>query len=126
MTDHRRDLGASGERLAAHFLTKSGYRILARNWRYGSIGELDLVAQDGDCLVIVEVRTRRGQSYGTPEESVIQAKQARLATLAAAYAAETGWNGPLRIDVVAIHLAADGSLREIHHLRDAVEGSHTL
>ncbi len=126
MADNRRALGAAGERLAAHFLTKSGYRILARNWRYGSAGELDLVAADGDCLVAVEVRTRRGQSYGTPEESVIQSKQARLATLAAAYAAETGWSGPIRVDVVAIHLATDGSLREINHVRDAVDGSHTL
>lgn len=126
MGDSRRALGAAGERLAAHFLSKSGYRILARNWRYGATGELDLVAQDGECLVAVEVRTRRGQRYGTPEESVVEAKQGRLATLAEAYAAETGWSGPLRIDVVAIHLAADGSLREIRHVRDAVEGSHTL
>ena len=120
MSDRRRDLGAAGERLAARYLTIAGYRILARNWRFGSAGELDLVAQDGDCLVAVEVRTRRGQAFGTPEESVRPAKQSRLAMLAEAYAAQSGWDGPLRIDVIAIHLAPDGRLLRINHLRDAV------
>lgn len=121
MTDARRSLGAAGERLAAEFLVGQGCSLLARNWRSGSLGEIDLVAQDGACLVVVEVRTRRGQRFGTAEESVTPRKQARLVSLAEAYVTETGWAGPVRIDVVAIQLAANGSLLRINHLRDAVQ-----
>ncbi|MCS6845603.1 MAG: YraN family protein [Caldilineales bacterium] len=122
MTDPRRSLGAVGERLAAEYLAQQGYRVVARNWRSGRGGEIDLVAEDGACLVIVEVRTRRGERFGPPEESVTAAKQARLAALAEAYAQAVGWAGPLRVDVVAVHLAADGRLLGIRHLRDAVGG----
>jgi putative endonuclease len=120
MKDARRSLGAAGERLAADFLAGQGYALLARNWRRGALGEIDLVAQDGACLVIVEVRTRRGRSFGTAEESVTPRKQARLVSLAEAYTAATGWTGPLRIDVVAIQLAANGSILRINHVQDAV------
>jgi putative endonuclease len=78
------------------------------------------LAQDGSTLVIVEVRTRRGQLFGSAEESVTPGKQARLAALAEAYSASVGWQGPLRIDVVAIALSGDGRLLEIRHIVDAV------
>lgn len=116
----RQSLGDAGERLAARLLQDKGYVLVARNWRSGATGEIDLVAQDGDCLVIVEVRTRRGERFGAPEESLTARKRARLAALAEAYAAQTGWNGPLRVDVVAIHLATDGRLVAINHVLDAV------
>lgn len=120
MSDDRQRLGRAGEQMAAELLAGKGYQILARNWRSGRTGELDLVAQDGPCLVIVEVRTRRGQRFGSAEESVTPAKQARLAALAAAYSSEAGWQGPLRIDVVAIALSADGRPLETRHLVDVV------
>lgn len=116
----RQELGQAGERLAAHYLEAKGLRFVARNWRNGRLGEIDLVAQDGACLVIVEVRTRRGEAFGTPEESVTPAKQARLASLAEAYCLAADWRGPVRIDVVAIALAQDGRLLEIRHYPDAV------
>lgn len=121
MSNARRGLGQTGEQLAARYLTAQGYQIEARNWRLTGLGEIDLVARDGDCLVIVEVRTRRGQSFGAPEESVTGRKQARLAALAEAYAAAASWNGPMRIDVVGVHLAADGRLLGINQVRDAVQ-----
>ncbi len=120
MKTKRQNLGAAGERLAAQLLQDKGYVLLARNWRGGTIGEIDLVAQDGDCLVIVEVRTRRGEPFGAPEESLTARKRARLAALAEAYAAQVGWSGPLRVDVVAIHLALDGRLEAVNHVLDAV------
>jgi putative endonuclease len=112
----------TGERLAAQFLADQGYRLLDRNWRFGREGEIDLVAVDGECLVIVEVRTRRGSAFGTPEESVTGRKQARLAALTQAYVAEQDWSGPVRIDVVGVHLSQQGHLLDINHLQDVVSG----
>ncbi len=84
MTRRRLRLGALGERLAAAHLESKGYRILHRNWRCRE-GEVDLVAERDGCLVFVEVRTRRGEAHGSPEESVTAAKAARLLAVAEAF-----------------------------------------
>jgi len=125
--DRRKALGRQGEDLAAAYLARQGYDIIMRNWRIRS-GELDIVAQDGDWLVFVEVRTRRigkgaaGPMLGSPEESVTPRKQPQLVALADAYLFESSWGGPWRIDVVALELRADGSVARLNHLRDAVGG----
>ena len=119
--DARRGLGQRGEALAARQLAAKGYQIVARNWRCET-GELDLVAQKGECLVMVEVRTRRGQSMGSPEESITAAKQARLITLGEAYVQECEWNGDWRIDVVAIEMDRQGRLLRVDHYENAVTG----
>ncbi len=118
----RLGLGRRGEALAARRLEAEGYRILARNYR-SQAGEVDLVAQEGDCLVFVEVRTRNGDLYGTPEESVTARKQARLMRVAETYLSEheildVDW----RIDVVAIDMAPGGRVRRLDILRNAVSG----
>lgn len=116
----RRDLGRRGEALAARRLAEAGYRILARNYRCSS-GEVDLVAQDGDCLVFVEVRTRHGDLWGTPEESVTKAKQARLVKVAQSYLAEhEAWDVDWRIDVVAVDIDPRGLVRRLSIVRNAV------
>lgn len=74
-------LGRAGEVHAAQYLEAQGYVLLARNWRVRE-GELDIVAQEGDTLVFVEVKTRRTRTYGTGEESVDARKQQQLALLA--------------------------------------------
>jgi putative endonuclease len=117
----RRGLGRHGEELAARHLAGLGYEILERNWRCGA-GELDLVARDGDCLAFVEVRTRRGQDMGSPEESVTLAKQARLVALAETYVQEHDWPGPWRIDVVAVEMDTRGRLQRLDHYENAVTG----
>ena len=119
--DDRRGLGRHGEDLAARYLTAQSYTILTRNWRCAH-GELDLVARDGDCLVLVEVRTRRGRALGTPEESITPAKQARLVDLAWAYVQEQDWSGDWRIDVVAIEMNRRGRLLRMEHYENAVTG----
>lgn len=119
--DGRRGLGRHGEELAARHLEGKGYQIVARNWRCRE-GEIDLVAHDGPDLVIVEVRTRRGLAYGSPEESITPAKQARLALLAEAYVQAENWPGNWRIDVVAIEIDARGRLLRIEHYDNAVGG----
>jgi len=122
----RKALGQHGEDRAAAYLVGQGYEIIARNWRTRA-GELDLVARDGGWLVFVEVRARRAggtglPSLGSPEESVTPRKQARLAAMAEAYLFENPWDGPWRIDVVALEIRPDGSVARLNHLRDAVGG----
>ncbi|NLF13839.1 MAG: YraN family protein [Anaerolineaceae bacterium] len=119
--DDRRGLGRHGENLAARHLAARGYEILERNWRCGA-GELDLVARDGACLAFVEVRTRRGQELGSPEESITAAKQARLINLAETYLQEHEWPGPWRIDVVAVEMDVRGRLKRLDHYENAVTG----
>ena len=117
----RQGLGRRGEQLAARQLEAKGFQIVTRNWRCES-GELDLVARDGECLVMVEVRTRRGQSMGSPEESITAAKQARLALLGQAYVQENDWSGAWRIDVVAIQMDRSGRVLRMAHYENAVTG----
>lgn len=122
MSDGRQLLGRWGEKVAAHFLEAKGYVIVERNWRTGR-GELDLVAQDGSTLVFVEVKTRRGQEYGTPEESITPRKQEKLLELVQNYLTnhqlgEAEW----RVDVVAIELDKGGKLLRCDHIPDALLG----
>ena len=119
MNPGRRDLGAFGERVAAAHLEAKGYRIRARNFRCRE-GEIDIVAEDGDCLVFVEVRTRRGDAFGTPAESVTVAKERRLLTVARAYLQEHPDAPPdQRIDVVAVELSR-GRLMAVQHIEGAI------
>jgi putative endonuclease len=96
-------LGRSGERRAARHLERQGLRILARNWR-SAHGELDLIARDGEQLVVVEVRTAGSRPFtGRPELSVGPQKQRRLARLAQIWLRGTTWRPRgVRFDVVGV------------------------
>jgi putative endonuclease len=121
MKDARKKLGRLGESLAADHLEQRGYVIRQRNYRC-PIGEMDIVAEDGDCLVFVEVRTRRGREYGTPEESITAAKQAKLVEVAQTYLQEHDWPEDWRIDVVAVELTRRGKLERVTVIQNAVGG----
>jgi putative endonuclease len=112
-------VGDYGERVAQRFLTDQGMRVLSRGWRCRQ-GEIDLVAVDGDCLVVCEVKTRRSVRAGTPLDAVTPAKLARLRKLAAAWLAEHGGGYPdVRIDVVAVLVPRRGGPR-VEHVRGLV------
>lgn len=119
MTDRRRATGRRGEALAAGHLVELGMRVCETNWRC-PIGEVDIVARDGDWLVLVEVRTRRGTRFGRPEESIGRVKQDKLVALGQYYAQVTGWPGPWRIDVVAVELGPDDAAGRVTHYPNAV------
>ena len=121
MSDHRRQLGEWGESVAAVHLEAKGITIVDRNWRT-VYGEIDLVAQDGDELVFVEVKTRRGSQMGTPEEALTKEKSERLRQLAQLYLAENELERDWRIDLVAIEIDSTGKLLRCDHIRDAVLG----
>lgn len=101
-----RKIGALGEEIAARFLKRAGYRILARNWRTGRL-EMDLVARDGEAIVFVEVKTRRpGPQH--PAEAVDRRKRARLARAAGRWIATRGGAAEYRFDVVAVTIGPNG------------------
>ncbi|HYF75894.1 MAG TPA: YraN family protein [Symbiobacteriaceae bacterium] len=105
----RTALGRAGEEAAARHLSELGYRILARNVRF-RFGELDIVAEQNDCLVFVEVKTRTGAGYGSAAEAVTPAKQRQLVRLAGAYLAATGGRErPCRFDVVTVEPGPAGA-----------------
>ena len=112
----RAGVGRYGEQVAAAHLQANGIRVLERNWRCRE-GEIDIVAEDGDCLVVCEVKTRRTDAYGPPAEAVTPVKLARLRRLTAAWLAEHEGTWPaVRIDVVAVTRALRGAAR-VEHLR---------
>lgn len=121
-TRARKNLGDSGERVAAMFLEQRGYKILARNFRTRA-GEMDLIAEDADGLAFVEVRTRRGDEAGTPEESLTPRKRARLFLVAQEFLqaheeyADRAW----RVDLVAIELDRAGRIARMDVIKSAVE-----
>jgi len=118
----RRRLGNWGEGVAAVRLEAEGYAIVARNWRCAA-GEIDLVARDGETLVFVEVKTRRGRAYGAPEEALTPRKAQKLLQLGAQYVYENALGDiNWRIDLVAIELDTRGLLLRCDHVRNAVLG----
>lgn len=118
--DDRTRIGHYGEQLAAEYLRSAGMVVLDRNWRprgLGVRGELDLVARDGDELVIVEVKTRRSIAFGAPSEAVTARKLRSLRSLALAWLDDRCIHAPkLRFDVIAVTLPPAGQ-PVIEHLR---------
>ena len=116
----RRELGAIGEKLAKNFLKKKGYRIIETNFRCRE-GEIDIVAQQKDYLVFVEVRTKTGSSFGSPEESVTFAKKEKLIASALVYL-DSHRNRPSlwRIDFVAVELDQKGKATRIEIIENAI------
>ena len=102
MSNKHLSLGRRGEELAGKFLKKAGYKILESNYR-GRLGEIDLVAEDGDCLVFVEVKSRGSLACGHPLESIDSRKQRQLIKAAREYLAEHGAEERVcRFDAVSV------------------------
>jgi putative endonuclease len=117
--DRRSDeLGKRGEDLAAQYLAGTGLVVLSRNWRCRE-GEVDLVATDGERLVVCEVKTRSWTGYGEPSEGVTPAKAARIRRVASAWLRvhRVGWC-EIRFDVLAVLCPQDGPVT-VEHLQGA-------
>ena len=121
----RRWFGNRSEHAAERFLKRLGYKILARNY-VCSLGELDLVAADGDCVVFVEVRSTEKEDLDGPAESVDSAKQLRLTKLALHFLRHNLLGRPARFDVLALSWPADRSAPTIDHYRSAFKASAAL
>lgn len=115
MAEHN-DLGTLGEEIAVRHLHDKGFTILSTNWRYGK-DEIDIIAEKGDFLVIVEVKTRRSAGFGEPEVFVNQAKQKFLVRAAQAYLEKNEVEKETRFDIISIVL--NNNTRKVNHIEDA-------
>lgn len=115
MADHN-DLGKFGEDLALKELTKKGYRLKDRNYRFGK-GEIDLIMLDGDKIVFIEVKTRQTAEIGEPYLAVTKKKQRQLIRIAHQYIVSKNIDKDARFDIVSI---VHNSFRTaIEHIDDA-------
>ena len=106
MAQHN-ETGFAGEKLAVEWLSKQGFKIREANWRYRHL-EVDLIAEKGDTLHFIEVKTRRNTKFGNPEESINRQKMRNLKDAAEQYMIlKPGWKW-IQFDVLAILLKADG------------------
>jgi len=119
LSKQRIRLGKAGENIAANFLLDKGLVIITRNFR-DKFGEIDIIAKDGETLVFVEVKTRRSDHFGIPEEAVTPAKQQQIIRVAMNYLAQGKLlDAPVRFDVIGITLKNGNP--EIIHLVSAFE-----
>ena len=114
--DKRKNLhtGRIGEDKACEYLEQNGFDIIERNHRT-KYGETDIVAKKGDKLVFVEVRTKTGDRFGFPEDSLGKIKMMKLRKNALAYVSRNHWRGPYRIDAVCIILNFSGGMQYLRH-----------
>ena len=119
MTRERLDLGKLGEDLAFKRIKRLGYRKIIRNYRC-PLGEVDLIAQDGDTLAFIEIKTRRAGTTGYAKEAVDEKKKRQLSKVALYYLKDNqSSDAKARFDVVAVSL--DGNEQRIEVVKDAFE-----
>lgn len=119
MTRERLDLGNLGERMALKKIKDLGYKCIEKNYRC-SLGEIDLIARDRDCLVFIEIKTRKGRSIGYAKEAVTPKKIRQISKVALAYMkANDCCDTKARFDVVAVNIK--GGREEIEVVKDAFE-----
>jgi putative endonuclease len=108
------EVGKIGENLAKEFLERQGYKIIDQNYKT-KYAEIDLVAQNKKCLVFVEVRTKVGENFGSPEDTINQKKLRKIQWNASSYAVFKKWDGPCRVDAICIVLKADYAVARLNH-----------
>lgn len=113
-----KSFGKKGEEIAEELLRSKGYKIIKRNFRFGK-GEIDIIAKDGDCLVFVEVKSRKNLDFGEPEYSITKSKQRQLKKIAEAYFYINGIDEQLcRFDVITI-VGENKNEMKINHIENA-------
>ena len=121
---YKKFLGRAGEVKAAEFLRKKGYKILDKNYKT-HIGEIDLIAKDGDTLVFIEVKTRMDDAFGAPSEAVTLKKQEKYVLVATEYLVRNHLNDtPCRFDVIEIYgeiLPSGFRVSAFNHIKNAFD-----
>lgn len=112
-----RETGAIAEQIAKAYLEKKGHHIITTNWYYGHL-ELDIIARNGDELVIVEVKSRYGEGFDHPTDAISTKKMRQVIEAAEGYIQETGWNKDTRFDLITIVFTGPENY-ELEHFEDA-------
>lgn len=112
-----RETGALAEQIAKAYLEKKGYHIITTNWYYGHL-ELDIIARNGDELVIVEVKSRYGEGFDHPTEAISTKKMRQVIEAAEGYIQEICWNKDTRFDLITIVFTGPENY-ELEHFEDA-------
>ncbi len=115
--DHRKLVWKKGEAIAREYLESKGYEILEQNYRT-RYAEIDIVAKKENMLIFVEVRTKTGEMFGLPEETINKKKLEKLWRNAEAYVKMKRWQGQYRIDAVCVVLNQDNSVRRMEHYQN--------
>lgn len=108
--------GNYGESKAIEYLEANDYLVIFRNFRYKR-GEIDIIARKGELLVFVEVKTRRSEAYGFPEESIDDKKIEMIRATAEGYCEANKWLGPIQFDIISI--ISNKQTFELEHFEDA-------
>ncbi len=109
--------GKAGERAAVKFLKKSGYKILEKNFRK-TYGEIDIIAQQGENIAFVEVKTRKSAAFGTPAEFVTKDKQKKIIKCAYTYIQENDLDAGFTFDVIEVYME-NAKIININHIKNA-------
>jgi putative endonuclease len=106
--------GKAAEDFAAKYLEEKGYKIIERNFRSGK-GEIDLITLQNNWIVFFEVRYRKNNDYGYPEQTISNKKEKLLLDTSVEYCRLKNWEGNVRFDVIAL-----SGVDEVVHLEDAI------
>ena len=121
MSLQTRNFGKNSEILAADFLQQQGYKIIELNYRC-NLGEIDIIAKQGETLVFVEVKARNSYRRGNPKEALSYAKRKRISQIAMFYMKKNGqMRVKARFDVVAIHPSENVEEPRIELIKNAFE-----
>jgi putative endonuclease len=111
--------GKIGENVARKYLQKNRYKIIEQNYKT-KYAEIDLVAKKKNEMIFVEVRTKKGESFGAPEETINKKKLRKLWGNAKAYTVWKKWQGPYRVDAICIVLKPNGKIDRLNHYQNIV------
>lgn len=119
----KKAIGAFGEQKAVEYLLGCHCQVLKTNFRVGRIGEIDIIARDGEYICFIEVKTRRTTNYGSPGEAVIFSKQQKIHRIAAIYLANPVLSDScVRFDIIEIMIDDKKdqlAIKSIHHIKNA-------
>ena len=115
MAIHNR-LGIKGEQIALNYIQDKGYQILETNWRFGHL-EVDIIAEHENQIVVIEVKTRSTDQWGTPDDSVTNSKIRFLTNAIEIYLDQKNIDKEVRFDIISIVTGANNN--EINHIKEA-------
>lgn len=115
--NNKRTVGTEGEKIAAEYLKEQNYFILAMNFRYKRLGEIDIIARENNYICFIEVKSRSTLAYGLPKEAVNYRKQENIKKLASVFIAKNKlFNADIRFDVVEVYTKKASGIMTIENI----------